>query len=103
MKEIRSVGPDLDVCLTDTNRLAIMVESEYGEHLAEVTDLDALISKLRELALIQAELSNREHRSMVSTAEVELERAIEARATEPCPYRQAHTRDFCGRPTCRES
>lgn len=29
--------------------------------------------------------------------------AMEQRQSNPCPYTQAHTREFCGRPGCRES
>jgi hypothetical protein len=75
MRAIESVTADLDVCLTDTNRLAIMVSTDEGEFLAEVKDIDTLVAKLRKLELIKMEPARGERvGSCVSTAEVELER-----------------------------
>jgi hypothetical protein len=104
MQIIQSVAPDLNVCLTDSNQLVIMVDDEEGEHLAEVTDIDRLIQALRHVHLVQAERAatgeSRRMGASITTAEVELNRR---QAADPCPYTQAHTREFCGRPACRES
>jgi len=53
VKFIKSVAPDLSVCLTNDNRIAVMVDNAEGEHLAEVTDVEALVRTLREFATLQ--------------------------------------------------
>jgi hypothetical protein len=73
MRAIKSVGPDLSVALTNDNKLVVMVEDDkYGEFLAEVTDIDNLVRKLRELELIQMERSTTP--GMVTSAEADLSR-----------------------------
>lgn len=65
MREMRSVAPDVTVCLTDANEIAVMVETEDGARRAvgKITDLDVLVQRLRELELIQMENSMRAWRA----------------------------------------
>jgi hypothetical protein len=55
MQIIQSVAPDMSAGLTNDNKLVIMVETEDGEQLAEVTDIDHLVRTLRNLELVQME------------------------------------------------
>ena len=71
MKLIKSVAPDLSVCLTNDNRVAVMVDNEYGEQLAEVTDVEALVRTLREFATLRPASMPE---GMTPTAEAELNR-----------------------------
>lgn len=73
MRHIQSVAPDMSVCLTNDNKLVIMVETEDGEQLAEITDIDHLVRTVRHLELIQMEDAALPS-SMITTAEVELNR-----------------------------
>ena len=73
MRIIQSVAPELNVALTNDNKLVIMVDTDDGEVLAEVTDIDHLVASLRRMELIQMELSARPS-NMITTAEVELNR-----------------------------
>jgi hypothetical protein len=55
MQQIKEVTPDLAAGLTNSNKLVILVDTEDGEHMVEVTDIDALVGALRNLELIQME------------------------------------------------
>lgn len=76
MQLIKEVTPDLAAGLTNDNKLVVMVDSEYGEVLAEVTDIDALVGALRNLELVQMERRSwgAVDTGTVTTAEVELNR-----------------------------
>lgn len=73
MRIIQSVAPDMSVCLTNDNRLVIMVETEDGEHLAEITDMDRLFQAVRHVDLVRAE-NPTDRVPQTTTAEVELSR-----------------------------
>lgn len=73
MQIIQSVAPDMSAALTNDNKLVIMVETDDGEHLAEVTDIDHLVRTLRNLELIQMERKQwGRFPGTVTTAEAEL-------------------------------
>lgn len=73
MRIIQSVGPDLNVCLTNDNKLVIMIDNEDGEVLAEITDMDRLFQAVRHVDLVRAENPS-DRPPMITTAEVELNR-----------------------------
>lgn len=73
MRIIQAVGPDLSVGLTDTNRLVIIVDTDDGEHMAEVAEIEVLAQALREMDLVQMENSRRAG-PCATTAETDLER-----------------------------
>jgi hypothetical protein len=79
MRIIQSVAPDMSVCLTNDNRLVIMVEDEDGEHLAEITDMDKLIQAVRRLDQISTEPVYSKDYVPVTTAEAEQARRQEVR------------------------
>jgi hypothetical protein len=75
MQQIKEVTPGLAAGLTNSNKLVVMVDTEDGEHMVEVTDIDALVGALRNLELIQME--RRQWGALagqVITAEAELDR-----------------------------
>ena len=98
MRITKDIGPGLLAGLTNDNKLVIMVETDEGEFLAEVKDIDYLTATLRHLELVQMENRGESSRSPLTTAEADLNR----RQASPCQYTQSHTRDWCGNPNCRE-
>lgn len=61
MKHIQSVAGDLDVCVTESGALALMVEDAEGYgHVIEVPDMDKLITALRAADLIAMEVRSQE-------------------------------------------
>jgi hypothetical protein len=76
MQQMREVTQNLATGLTNSNKLVIVVDTEDGEHMVEVTDIDALVGALRNLELVQMERRQwgAVDTGTTTTAEAELDR-----------------------------